>query len=80
MIYALTTVDNPFDPFEDYDNWLMYDIEKGYGTNEFLDRIVVDTRAFTDEESKQAIVDAIDEIIAHDFTGLYKKVSTDKYD
>lgn len=80
MIYALTTVDNPFDPFEDYDNWLMFDIEKGYGTNEYLDRIVKDSKAFTDEESKQAIVDAIDEIIALDFTGLYKKVSTDKYD
>lgn len=80
MIYELTTVDNPFDKFEDYDNWLMYDIEKGYGTNEYLARIMKDTKAFTDKEFNEALSNAIDEIIANDFTGLYKKVSTDKYD
>ena len=27
---ALTTVDNPFDPIDNYDEWLHYDEEKGY--------------------------------------------------
>jgi hypothetical protein len=80
MIYGLTTIDNPFDYFEQYDDWLMFDIEKGYGTNEYLARIMKDTKGFTDKEFNEALSDAIDEIIINDFTGLYKKVSTDKYD
>lgn len=80
MIYELTTVDNPFDKFEDYDNWLLYDIEKGYGTNELLARIMKDTKSYTDKEFNEALSDVIDEIIKNDFTGMYKKVSTNKYD
>ena len=26
----LTTIDNPFDPFEQFDEWLMFDKQKGY--------------------------------------------------
>lgn len=80
MIYELTTIDNPFDKFEQYDDWLLFDIEKGYGTNELLARIMKDTQSFTDKEFNEALSLAIDEIIKNDFTGLYKKVYTDKYD
>ena len=27
---ALTTFDNPFDPFEQFNSWFMFDCEKGY--------------------------------------------------
>lgn len=80
MIYELTTIDNPFDKFEQYDDWLLFDIEKGYGTNELLARIMKDTQSFTDKEFNEALSLTIDEIIKNDFTGLYKKVYTDKYD
>ena len=29
---ALTTIDNPFNPFDDFNSWFLYDIEKGYDT------------------------------------------------
>ena len=29
---TLTTVDNPFDPFEQFTSWLLFDKEKGYNT------------------------------------------------
>ena len=28
----LTTVDNPFDPIEQFTSWFMFDIEKGYNS------------------------------------------------
>ena len=27
--YRLTTLDNPFDPFEEFSDWFYYDMEKG---------------------------------------------------
>jgi hypothetical protein len=36
----LTTTDNPFNPFTEYDEWFAYDVSKGYNTCAYLARIV----------------------------------------
>ena len=71
----LTTVDNPFDPFTQYDQWLSYDEQAGYFTNEYLARIANTTPSMTDDEVSDAIDNAMDEIIKVDPIGLYIKVS-----
>ena len=70
----LTTFDNPYNPFDQFTAWLLYDQEKGYNTCSYLARI-----AKIDNEMTQAEVDAetnraIDEIIKYDFLNIYKKV------
>ena len=70
----LTTVDNPYNPFTQFDAWLQFDIDKQYNTCEVLGRVALTSDAFTEEENEQAIEDAIDEIIKYDFQNLYKKV------
>jgi hypothetical protein len=37
--FMLTTVDNPYNPFDQFENWLMFDKEKGYDTCERLMRV-----------------------------------------
>lgn len=73
-LYRLTTIDNPFDPFEEFSDWLLFDIEKGYNTCQYLARIARTSDQFTDEENEKEIESAIDEIIKYDFMNIYKKV------
>ena len=70
----LTTFDNPFDPFEQFTSWLLFDKEKGYFTCEKLDRIAHFEEDMTEEEINEEHERAIDEIISNDFLNIYKKV------
>lgn len=71
----LTTTDNPYDPFEQFTSWLMYDDEHGYGTCSYLGRIARTSYQLTDEENNAEVERAIDEIIKYDFMNIYKKVT-----
>lgn len=69
----LTTFDNPYDPFKQFDLWWMYDTEKGYNSCAYLARIAKTSDVFTEEENLKEIENAIDEIIKYDFQNIYKK-------
>lgn len=70
---ALTTFDNPFDPIEQFDSWLRFDIDKGYNTCCYLDRIAKTSDSLSDEENDKEIERAIDEIVMYN-PDIYKKV------
>lgn len=72
--YMLTTIDNPFSPFTQYDDWYRYDEDAGYNTCGYLARIVGDTTALSESEYDDAANDAMDEIVKEDPFGLYIKV------
>lgn len=71
---CITTVDNPFDPFDDFSKWFLFDCEKGYNTCAYLARIAKTSEELSDKENANEIERAIDEIIKHDFLNIYKKV------
>ena len=71
----LTTFDNPFDPFEQFTSWLMFDVEKGYYSSNVLARVANISDEMTQKEVDEEIERAIDEIIFHDFTNTFKKVT-----
>ncbi len=73
--YMLTTFDNPFDPFEQFTSWFLFDTEKGYNSCSYLARIARTSDQFTEEENDKEIERAIDEIIKYDFRNIYKKVT-----
>lgn len=75
---ALTTFDNPYDPFEQFSDWFLFDVEKGYNTCAYLARIAHTSDQFTDEENECEVERAINEIIRYDFMNIYKKVSRKK--
>lgn len=71
---ALTTVDNPYNPFEQFTSWFLFDEEKGYHSCAYLGRIARTSDQLSDEENNQEIERAIDEVIKYDFTNTYRKV------
>lgn len=71
----LTTFDNPYDPFDDFVQWFMYDVGKGYNTCSHLARIARSSDEFSTVEDKAETERAIDEIIDYDFLNIYKKVT-----
>lgn len=77
---ALTTIDNPFNPLEQFNEWFMFDVEKGYYSCSRLARIMQTSDEMSDEEVMIETERAIDEIIQYDFMNIYKKVSKEIVD
>jgi hypothetical protein len=77
MRCALTTFDNPYNPFEQFTQWMLFDEEKGYHTTSYLGRIARTSDQLSDEENEKETERAIDEIIKYDFKNIYSKI-TDK--
>lgn len=73
--YRLTTVDNPYDVFEDFANWFNFDEQMGYHTCSLLARVAFTSDTLSDEENALFIEHAIDEIIDYDPNLIYRKVS-----
>ena len=73
--YKLTTIDNPWSPFDEYEKWETFDEnDKKYYTNEYLARI---TQMFEDDlelDEETAYELAIDEIVKHNVLGVYRKI------
>ena len=74
-VSRLTTFDNPYDPFEQFTSWFLFDVEKGYNTCSYLGRIARTSDQFSEEENEAETERAIDEIIKYDFINIYKKVT-----
>ena len=70
----LTTFDNPYDPFDDFVSWFLFDIEQGYYTCSLLARIAGFSEELSVAEDKAETERAIDQIIDYDFLNIYKKV------
>ena len=79
--YMLSTKDNPFDPFTQFDQWYQYDFEKGHHSCEVLGRFANCSDDLSIRENNAEIAEAIDRIIANDAEKKFIKVkrNDDKY-
>lgn len=81
--YALTTVDNPYDPFDEFREWFEYDRAAGYDTLDYLGRISTYSSDLSVADQQAVVSDAIDSILEEHGYSFYKKVSqefTDQYE
>lgn len=73
-LHMLTTIDNPYDPYTQYDEWSAFDERAGYYTPQLLARIVRTSHDLSEEEQNEAIEAAIDEICFYNVSGVHTKV------
>ena len=75
--HMLTTIDNPFHPFTQFDEWLAYDIKKGHHTLSLLARVTKTSPDLSELDQSLAIEFAIDELIELNPSGILRKVTKD---
>jgi hypothetical protein len=77
MEFMLTTIDNPFNPFNNYDEWYAFDVAHQYNTCAYLARITKSSDELSDSDELIAIEEAMNEIVNLNITGKYIKVKED---
>ena len=75
--YMLTTVDNPYHPGDEFDEWAAFDSRAGYHTLAYLARIVNSSNDLSEADQQLAIQLAVDEIARENVLGIYRKVEVD---
>jgi hypothetical protein len=73
--HVLTTVDNPFNPVTQFNEWHAWDLAQGHDTLGLLGRVVVTSDDLSEADEAQAVEYAIDEIVRENVSGLHRKVS-----
>jgi hypothetical protein len=70
--YVLSTKDNPYSPFTQWDEWLAYDEQHGYYTNAYLARLAQTAEGLSEEQNELEIRHAMEEICRIDPTNNYE--------
>lgn len=55
----LTTVDNPYSPYEQFEDWYRFDTDKGYNSSGLLMRMAYTSDQLTDAENAYEIEQAM---------------------
>ncbi len=72
--FMLTTDDNPYDPFTQWNEWYAWDEDNGYHTSGYLARIVKTSDNLSEADQAKAIMDAMTEIVDFNLSGHHKIV------
>lgn len=70
----LTTIDNPFNPFTQFNEWYIFDTSSGYDSCGLLSRVAHTSPELTEDENNQLIAEAIAEILKYDLTHKYTAI------
>ena len=76
MSVTLTTIDNPFSPFDEFELWLQFDRMHCYNSAELLDRFVRVADCLSEADQELAYEEAVDHIVESPWLnplGIYKK-------
>ena len=78
--FAITTIDNPYDPFDNFEEWYSFDEMQARKENRptccsYLARMAMNSDDVSDDEYNMVMNDVIDEIVELNLSGKFKKVT-----
>jgi hypothetical protein len=76
-MYMLTTIDNPYNPFTQFNEWYTHDVFAGHNSLALLARIALFSDEMSDTDQQLAIDNAIDEIVYENVSGMHRKITAD---
>ena len=79
VLYMLTTVDNPYDPFTEWEEWYAFDARQGYHTPGLIARLTVDSDQLSNADQTLSVQLAVREIARENVLGIYRLVSENNF-
>ena len=73
-LYKLTTIDNPFHPVDERDQWERFDLDHGYNTDALVEKLSGFSDDMTEAEIRRAENDVMDDLVRLDLECKYRKV------
>lgn len=70
----VTTIDNPYDYFTDFDRWYAYDTQQGYNTCSLVARMADTSTEDSDYNYTREVERVVDKLCKWNFNNLYKKI------
>ena len=71
----VTTLDNPYDYWTQFDEWYAFDTQKGYDTCGYIARIAKVSSEMSEKDYENAVNDAVNDIVRLNITGNYIKTT-----
>lgn len=69
----VTTIDNPYDYWTQFDDWYTFDTQKGYNTCAYIARIANTSQESSEKDYEEDVNDAVNEILRLNVLGIYVK-------
>ena len=75
VTHMITTVDNPYNPFTQFDQWYAFDTLHGYNSLGIVARVYRGSDELSEADRIEANEAAIDEVVQENVLGLWTKVA-----
>lgn len=71
MEYMLSTIDNPYSPFDEFDKWYKFDTLHGYNSCSLLARLSYTSEELPENLNELELQRAIEEIVDVNINGMF---------
>ncbi len=78
--YLLSTIDNPYSPFTEFDKWYNFDVSHGYNSCSLLDRISFTSDELPENLNQLELKRAIEEIVDVNINGMFCLVRKEDFE
>ena len=79
-VSMLTTTDNPYSPFDEWDEWFTQDVMLGHHTPSYLARVAYTSEELSEADQDLAVMNAMEEIVRDNPLGIYRIVTKEIVD